>query len=687
MIRLSIDVGGTFTDLVVEAADGAIRIHKSPTTYPNPIDGVMAVIGLAAEAAGLTLRDFLGQTETLFHSTTRAINAVVTERTARTALVVTEGHPDILVLREGGRTNAFDYSRPFPDPYIPRSLTFEVPGRIWADGREIKPLDAEGLARTMAALAEAKVEAVAVSLLWSIVNPAHELAVGEAIAAALPGIPYTLSHQLNPTVREYRRTSSTAIDASLKPVMTDYLTALDARLTEEGLAGRVYAVTSQGGLVALSDMARRPILALNSGPSMAPVAGARFAAHVAANAAIVTDAGGTTYDVSLVRDGIISWTRDTWLGPLYQGHLTGFPSVDVKSIGAGGGSIASVTPAGLLKVGPESAGSTPGPVAYGRGGTRPTVTDAAVALGYIDPDYFLGGSMALQVEAAREAIERDVATPLGLGVEEAALAILDLATEHMVNAIEDITVKQGIDPSGTLLIAGGGAAGLNTVLIARRLDCARVIVPDVGATLSAAGAMMSDLVQDFARTRLLRTSDFDMDAANAVIDELTADAEAFFAAAGDDVEDRRIEFFLEARYPSQVWETEVALTPRRFDSAADVAQLVADFHARHIELFSFRDDGDVIEIMSWRAVARCRVAAAPSDRPVEDAAAAPTGTRRMTFPGVGTLDAPAYRMAGLNSEAIAGPAVVESDFTTVVLQAGTKASRDASGHLIIDLAA
>ncbi|GAB5376561.1 MAG: hypothetical protein AcusKO_30230 [Acuticoccus sp.] len=614
MIRLSIDVGGTFTDLVVERSEGAVALFKSPTTYPDPIEGVMAVIGLAADASGATLKDFLSAVGFLFHSTTRAINAVVTEKTARTALLLTEGHPDVLVLREGGRTNAFDYSRPFPAPYIPRSLTFEVPGRIWADGREIAPLDPAGLGRTLDAVRAANVEAVAVSLLWSVVNPAHELAVAAALEDALPGIPYTLSHQLNPTLREYRRTSSTAIDASLKPVMTDYLTALGDRLTAEGLRGRVFAVTSQGGLVALSDMARKPILALNSGPSMAPVAGRRFAE----------------------------------------------------------------------RAGPQSAGSTPGPVAYGRGGTRPTVTDAAVVLGYIDPDYFLGGSMALAVDAAREALERDVAIPLGLTVEAAALAILDLATEHMVNAIEDITVKQGIDPSGTVLIAGGGAAGLNTVLIARRLGCAQVIVPDVGAALSAAGAMMSDMVQDFTRTRFMRTTDFDRDAANAVLAELTAEAEAFFASAEGDATGRRIEFLIEARYPSQVWETEVALPVSRFDSQADIAALVAAFHARHVELFSFRDDGDQIEIMSWRAVARARIARPPAARTVEGVAAAP-GRRAMTFPGAGAVDAPAYRLASLNGGAIDGPAVVESDFTTVVLQAGTRAMRDGAGHLVIDL--
>jgi len=687
MIRLSIDVGGTFTDLVADSGDGSFRLFKAPTTYPDPIEGVIAVIALAAEAHGESLRTLLGRTEFLFHSTTRAINAVVTGRTARTALLVTEGHPDILVLREGGRTDPFNYRHPFPAPYIPRSLTFEVPGRIWADGRELAPLDPAALDGVVDALVAAEVEAVAVSLIWSIVNPAHELAVGARLAERLPGVPFTLSHQLNPTVREYRRTSGCAIDASLKPVMADYLNRLGERLEAEGLAGRVFAVTSQGGLVSLADMAAKPILALNSGPSMAPVAGRRFAEVENAAAAIVTDAGGTTYDVSLVRDGVIPWTRETWLDGIYRGHLTGFPSVDVKSIGAGGGSIASVTAAGLLKVGPESAGSMPGPVCYGRGGTKPTVTDAAVVLGYIDPAYFLGGQMALALEDAKAALARDVAEPLSLTLEEAALAVIDLATEQMVNAIEDITVKQGIDPEGTVLVAGGGAAGLNTVLIARRLRCGTVIVPDVGAALSAAGAMMSDLTRDFALTAFMKATAFDATAANRILAGLAAEAEGFFASAGTEVHDKRIELSIEGRYPSQVWEIEVPLRGSRFDGDADVAALVADFHARHRELFSFRDDGDEIEIMTWRAVARCRISDAER---VPRAAAGDTGatvTRRMVFRETGAIEAPAIRIGSLDAEGITGPAVIESSYTTVVVQPGTRARRRDEGHLVIDVVA
>src|SRR3979409_83955 len=327
-MRLSVDVGGTFTDLVVDDGAGLLKVYKSPTTSPDPIEGVLDVVALAAAGEGRTTQALLGATDMFIHST--------------------EGPPDILLVREGGRSDAFNYRVPYPAPYVPRSLTFEVDERIGADGRIVRPLVAASVHDIADRLKAAGVEAVAVCLLWSIVNPAHELQVAAVLAERLPGVPVTLSHQLNPSLREYRRASSCCIDASLKPVMSRYLRSLTTRLGESGLTGKMFAVTSQGGIADIEELAERPILSLNSGPSMAPGSGRHYALADHGHTAIVTDAGGTTYDVSLVRNGAIPWTRETWIGPLYQGHMTGFPSVDVKSIGAGGGSIASVDGGGML---------------------------------------------------------------------------------------------------------------------------------------------------------------------------------------------------------------------------------------------------------------------------------------------------------------------------------------------------
>ncbi len=290
------------------------------------------------------------------------------------------------------------------------------------------------------------VEAVAVCLLWSIINPAHEERVGALLEEHLPGVPYTLSHRLNPTVREYRRASSAAIDASLKPLMSAYFRKLDEDLRKEGFDGRLLVLTGSGGVLDAADIWNTPIHVIGSGPAAAPVAGRHFAKlDAGTDYAVVTDAGGTTYDVSLIRRGAIPWTRETLVGPVGQRHITGFPSVDSRSIGAGGGSIGWVDRGGLLHVGPQSAGAEPGPACWGRGGTKPTVTDACLVLGYIDPDYFLGGAMRVDRAAAVDAIMRDVGTPLNMDVQTAASAIFQLACERMVTAIDEITLRQGIE--------------------------------------------------------------------------------------------------------------------------------------------------------------------------------------------------------------------------------------------------
>lgn len=684
-MRLACDTGGTFTDLVVEA-EGRLRMYKASTTPSNPVDGVLNALALAAADAGEPLDRFLARGETFIHGTTRAINAILTGHTARTAFLTTEGHPDILVIREGGRIEPFNFTVPYPEPYVPRALTFEIPERIDAAGAVVTPLDEDGVRRVIERLHENDVEAVGVCLLWSIANPAHERRVGELLAEHLPDVPFTLSHQLNPTLREYRRASSTCIDASLKPLMRSYLHSLTGRLREAGFTGRVLMVTSQGGIMDVDDVAEAPIHAIGSGPAMAPVAGRHYAARDAeADTAVIADTGGTSYDVSLVRQGSIPWTRETWLGQRFRGHMTGFPSVDVKSIGAGGGSIARVDAGGLLHCGPESAGSTPGPACYGAGGTEPTVTDCALLLGYIDPAFFLGGAMALDVEAAREALATRVADRLGLGLDEAAASVLALATEKMVGAIEEITINQGIDPTSAILIGGGGAAGLNAVAVARRLGCGRVVIPEVGAALSAAGALMSDLAAEYSRMAFTTSDRFDPDAINAVLEDLERQCRAFIAGPGEGSLEQSITYAVEARYPHQIWEIEVPLRTDRLRSAEDVRALVADFHAQHRQIFEISDPNSEIEAVTWRARVRCRLRERGTERLVEpDPDKQIGGTRRVFFAGDGWVDATVKRFEEVDPEVpVAGPAIVESSFTTVVVDPGAVATRTATGSLSV----
>lgn len=686
-MRLACDTGGTFTDLVVEHDDGSLAMFKAPTTPDDPVRGVIDALSLAARQAGQPLDAFLKRADTFIHGTTHAINAIITGRTARTAMLATAGHRDMLVLREGGRADPFDMTAPYPEPYIPRALTFEVDERIGASGKILTPLDEVALVETLRLLGEKDVAAVAVCLLWSIANPAHELRVGALIDQHLPGIPYTLSHQLNPTLREYRRASSTAIDASLKPLMTRYMGQLNGRLADAGFDGRILVLTSQGGMIDAAELAKTPIHVINSGPSLAPVAGRHYGAIANGADIVVADTGGTTYDVSLVRGGTIPLSRETWIGEPYRGHVTGFPSVDVKSVGAGGGSIARVDDGGVLHVGPQSAGAVPGPVCYRRGGTQPTLTDACVALGYLDPAYFLGGTMTLDRDGAIDAIRRTIAEPLGCSVNEAAAAIVTLATENMVQAIADITVNQGIDPAKAVLIGGGGAAGFNSVLIARRLGIRTLIFPELSAALSAAGALMSEIASDSRATALVSTQNFDMAAANAVLARLEHEGRIFLDQSDVPESRHSMLFAVEARYAQQVWEIEVALPVRRFETPIDVEAFVEAFHAAHERIFAFRDPESAIEVVGWSARAAVRL----HDRPIgriafERGVQGERATRHIYLPAEGEVAASLVRLVDLAvGDTRKGPAIVETPFTTILVDSACTFELTADGSLILNL--
>jgi len=687
-LRFGVDTGGTFTDLVIEGLPGGLQFFKRPTTPDDPIRGLLDVVGAAAEDLGTDVRGLLERGDMFIHGTTRATNAIVTGNTAKTALLTTEGHRDVLLLREGGgRIQPMDYTQRYPDPYVPRSLTFEVPERVSSEGAVRRELDEAAVVAIARRLRELEVEAVAVCLLWSIVNPAHELRVGELLAEHLPGVPVTLSHQLNPTIREYRRASSAAIDASLKPLMTRYIGDLDQRLRDAGFGGRLLILTSAGGMLDATDVWHTPIHTIGSGPAAAPVAGRHFARRDAgSDYAIVTDAGGTTYDVGLIRRGQIPWTRETMVGHPKQGHMTGFPSVDVKSVGAGGGSIGWVDEGGLLHVGPESAGSDPGPVCWGRGGTRPTVTDACVVMGWLDPEYFLGGDMRIDRGLAEEAIRRDIAEPLGLDVEAAAAAILDLACERMVSAIEEITLNQGLDPREAVTVGGGGGAGLYAATIARRLGSRTVVIPAVSAALSAAGALLSELTRDAQRTRLTTTRMFDFELANATIAELVDECRAFQEGPGAGAVASRIDLSVEARYPNQVWEIEVPLPVERFEGEADVRALEEAFHRVHEELFAFADRTSHVEIVAWRAQVRCTLRGSTEvTTPPPADEGAPDHVRPVYFSGHGRVDTDIRRYASLEPGAVLeGPLIVESPVTSVVVPPGASIQRLESGSLLLD---
>jgi N-methylhydantoinase A len=687
---VAVDTGGTFTDLVVADSERILGLHKALTTADDLFQGISEAIGQAAAQQGTDSRGLLEATEVFVYSTTHSTNAILEGRTARTAFLTTRGHRDILLYKEGGKDQVHNWAVPFPRPYIPRRDTFELTERMTSEGGVAVPLDEDEVRRVLARLGELDVEAVAVSLVWAVANPAHERRVGDLIEEVLPGVEYSLGHRVNRIIREYRRASATAIDASLKPLMRRHLRDMDRRLREAGFGGEPLMVTHvSGGVLHLDQIVEQPLQTVDSGPALAPIAGAVFdraEPSVDRDDVLVVDTGGTSFDVSLVTNGQVAHTREKWLGPRWYGHMTGLPAVDTQSIGAGGGSIASVDAGGLLHVGPESAHSDPGPVAYGRGGTEPTVTDAAVVLGYLNPRNFLGGRMELDVDAARAAIADRLGDALGADAESCAEAVLVVASEQMRGLIVDATIAQGRDARECVLVAGGGAAGINIVRIARELGLREVVIPKLAGGLSAVGGLYSDITAVFSRGHHTLSSTFDFDGVNRALGELDREMSDFLAEVQHEGTPST-QFGCEARYDQQMWEIDVDLGERgSFSGEADVAELKAAFDRNHLALFAMSQPESPIEVTTWRSEARVArpkpsLASANGSAPAAEQAT-PSGSRTAWFGGE-AVDTDVYEGDALTAGmSIRGPAIIEEPTTTIVLVPGSSCTVRASHYLV-----
>lgn len=686
--RISVDTGGTFTDVVVAGATGFQIVEKAPTTPDRIFDGMQAALQAAATGLGMDLRPMLEQTDILIYGTTRAANAIVQNQTAKTAFLTTEGFPDILLYREGGKFRPHEFSKDYPEPYIPRRYTYEIRERVSSEGEVGVPLDRGHAREVIERMKQLGFEAVAVCFLWSIANPENELAIADLLDEHLPGVPYTLSHRLIPIIREYRRASATAIDASLKPLMQRHLREMESDLRGAGFDGEILVSTSVGGCMHVEELAERPIHTVKSGPSMAPVAGRVFARIEGLGGdVIVCDTGGTTFDVGLVRDGELVFTRDSWLGGQWSGHIMSMSTVDVRSIGAGGGSIAWIDSAGLLRVGPQSAGAVPGPACYGSGGDEPTVTDTALVLGYLDANYFLGGRLPLDVDAARRVVGR-LADRLDMPLERAAFAVLTLANEHMIKAIGEVTINEGFDPKESALVAGGGAAGLSIMQIAHELGCRRVVVPKTAGALSACGMQFSDVVHEHSASRLTLSDNFDYGGVNAALTDIEDELKRFIATLdGRGIESHRIEYYVEARYLFQVWELDVPLPVNRFDDAADVEKLVQAFHRVHDRVFAVVDDENPVECLNWRGRVTMRLASVLTPEPVaivDGEPAAPHGYRPAYFDDSEAVSTPIYLGEALTPGVrISGPAIIEEPTTTIVVYPEMSVSVSGADNFIL----
>lgn len=674
-VRIAVDIGGTFTDLhIFDARSGAVHSWKTSTTPRDPSIGLMNGVREAAQRFQFALADV----GLLLHGTTVATNAVLERKLARGALITTKGFEDVLEINRHVRRDIYGLA---PDPFptlIPRDRRFGVPERMRSNGSVETALDETALPALIARLDETGVESVAVCLLNSYLNPAHERLLAARLAVARPDLPISLSCDLSPEIREFERTSTTVLNAVLVPVVKAYLARLEDLLGRDGFHPRVLLVQSNGGVCSLATAAAQPARLLLSGPSGGVLAAGRLSRMLEKPNLVAVDMGGTSFDVSVIQEGRI--------GVISQGEIDALPvrlpMVEMRTIGAGGGSIAAVDHGGRLTVGPRSAGATPGPVAYGRGGTEPTVTDANLALGRIDSDYFLGGRMKLDMPATQRALQLYVGGPLSLSSDRAAEGILTVTNASLGAAIRLSLFEKGLDPRDFALLPFGGAGGLHATDVAAEIGIEEVVFPREPGTFSAYGILYSDLAHDLARSCLVRAELANLPSITDALWNLRAEADAWLSEEGVRAEDRRIAFTADMRYSGQAFELLIPWDDFGDLDRSSLQRLLAAFHAAHRSRFSYANPDEPVEIVTLRAVAVGVLAKPAVTEPVPNGRAARKGTRQV-FEGGVWRDAAVWDREALTADVlIVGPAVVEEAFATHWIGSGWHASLGAAGALI-----
>lgn len=682
--RLAVDIGGTFTDVVLlDAASGSVVVDKTLTTPSNPLDGVRTGVGQLLARAGVRPGDI---TAPIVHATTLVTNALIEGKTGRAGLVTTNGFGDTLLIRDEHRYDMYDLQIEFPPPPVPRELTFEVDERVTATGEVLHPPTADSLAAVTEALRAAKVEAVGVCLLNSYVNADNERAVAEHLRREL-GVPVCISAEVSPQIREYPRMVTTACNAATMPVIGPYLDELQKWLSTQGFGGSVLMMLSNGGVVSADDAAAVPIRLVESGPAAGALAGSWFARRLGEDRLLCFDMGGTTAKACLIDHGEPELTNTFEVARIYRfkkgsGFPVSVPSVDLVEIGAGGGSLARTDTFGLLKVGPESAGAEPGPASYGRGGTEPAVTDADVVLGLLDPAAFLGGDMPLDAAAAAAAAA-SVGERLDLGAVETAAGIHEIVNQNMAAAARMHAVEQGIDLRGVSVLAFGGAGPVHACGVAELLDAERVVFPVNASVLSAFGTLVSPVRIDLARSMPRRLDAIDPAERDAVLDDLRTEGRRVLASAGVAADAVRFRYGIDARYAGQGNEVTVWVGDGDVWPADDTVVLEA-FEAEYRRIFGLTIPDVPVEVVTWRLSA-----AAAADRvdpgPIAaGSGAVPVGHRPMVFArGAAPVDAPVYRRAELGAgDRFDGPAVVEERETTAVIRPGWSVEVGADGSLL-----
>ena len=681
-LSIGIDTGGTFTDLVLcELASGRTTYHKLPTSTGDParavLDGIAEIIDLAQQPRAAV--------EFLVLGTTLATNAVLERKCARSGMITTAGFGDILELARQRRPHTFNLDILKPLPPAPRDCRFEVAGRIAFDGSEVTPLAEDQVRAAVAALRAKQVEAIAICMMHSYANPAHELRTAELVRELWPEVYVCASAAVLPEFREFERFATTAVNASLMPVMDRYLERFERGVAELGIGIAPRVMQSNGGAVTPGAVRRMPVNTFFSGPAGGVVGCIGSGADIGVANQISFDMGGTSTDVCLIRDGEAA-RKDLR-------EMAGFPvrtrSIDIHTIGAGGGSIAWVDAGGLLKVGPMSAGAYPGPAAYGRGGTRPTVTDANVVLGRLNPTSLLGGRMAMHADRARQAIESELVPQLKVDLLRAAAGVLEIINVNMMGAVRVISVEQGVDPRDFTLVAFGGAGPLHAADIARNMGLSRVLVPPRPGLLSALGLLHADVRGDFSLTRLVAASPASLAALNSGCDDLQARGAAWLAGEAGANPRAKFSWQIDMRYAGQNYELALPMKAGKLDRGA-LARLIARFHQRHLAFYGYDLREHPVEVVNLRLAINIERRAPPREKrtfPSGPLRQALLEKRQVWFPETGFTATPVYHRDRLPADTrLLGPAIIEQMDTTTVVPPRARLHHDKRGYLHIDVA-
>jgi N-methylhydantoinase A len=678
--RLGIDVGGTFTDLVLFSEEsGTLVVEKVPSVPSDPSEGIMDGIRRILERAGALPADVAY----VAHGTTVATNTLLQRHGARTALITTRGFRDLLEIARQRRPSLYDLRAPKPRVLVRRKLRREVPERVMADGTVRTPLDLAAVDGVLDQLAGEDIEALAVCLLYSFLHPDHERAVVERARRRLPGVAVSASSEVLPEFREYERLSTTVANAYLLPRMARYVRAFSRRVADAGIRPAPYINQSNGGTISIDEAARAPVRTVLSGPSAGVMGAAWLARHRGISSLVTFDMGGTSTDVSFVKDGVPTQA--------FEREIDGIPlrvaGLDIETIGAGGGSIARRDSGGALRVGPESAGAHPGPACYARGGSAATVTDANLLLGRLGPDGLLGGGMPLDTAAAAAAVDA-LAGALALSSVEAARGIVAVVNANMAGAVRLVTVQRGVDPAGLALLAFGGAGPLHAGALARELGIRTIVVPPSPGLLCALGLLVEDLRMDAVRTSVTRLDADALDRLDKLFAEMDAEAVAWLERERVPPARRSLERWLDMRYMGQNYELLVPV-PDEVWQIRRIEPLRQRFLALHEAAYGYAASDEPIQVVNARLVARGRpdppvLPRSPAGR--GDASSAVKARRRVFFEDAdGFVECPVYDRGGLGAgHVVAGPAVVEQFDSTTLIHPGQKAEVDDLGFLLIE---